>query len=80
MSLRIAQSLDLRGRATAEIEAHARSALSAAPPGALIEVLSTDRGALLGLSAWCATEGIDLLESSELGGVSRVVYRRRASG
>src|SRR6266852_543607 len=55
----------------------ARRALKPLPPGAVLEVLATDPGAVKDFEHFCATTGCELIEASEQpGGVLRFVMRK----
>ncbi|HEX3498122.1 MAG TPA: sulfurtransferase TusA family protein [Stellaceae bacterium] len=56
----------------------ARKALKAMAPGAVLEVLATDPGAVKDFAAFCRTTGCQLVESSEAAGVFRFVIRKPA--
>jgi len=46
----------------------ARRALKAVPPGGILEVLATDRGATKDFEHFCQTTGCQLVEASEQSG------------
>lgn len=46
-------------------------------PGDLLEIVTTDDASIQDFSAWAATTGQDLIESSQLGHVFRFVIRKR---
>jgi tRNA 2-thiouridine synthesizing protein A len=55
----------------------ARRALKPLPPGALLEVIATDPGAVKDFEHFCNTTGCELLESKqEAGGVLRFRLRK----
>src|SRR5437660_3493298 len=55
----------------------ARRALKPLAPGAVLEVLATDPGAVKDFEHFCATTGCELLDASEQpGGVLRFVMRK----
>ncbi len=78
MNAKIARSLDLRGRPSAEVVASTREAVRHAEPGALIEVIATERDTLTDLPAWSKANAVELVESSQLGLVVRFVLRKPA--
>ena len=56
----------------------AKKALKSMAPGATLEVLATDPGAVKDFEAFCRTTGNELVESSEDGKIYRFVIRRAA--
>lgn len=74
----IARTVDARGLKCPLPVLLAHKALRAAAPGALIEVLATDRGADEDFADLCALTGASLVESAENAGVYRFVLRAPA--
>ena len=56
----------------------ARKALKAMAPGAILEVLASDPGAVKDFAAFCRTTGHQLVDSSEAAGVFRFAIRKAA--
>lgn len=56
----------------------ARRAMKSVTPGGLLTVLATDPGAPKDFEHFCATTGCVLVESTETGGVFRIVLRKPA--
>jgi tRNA 2-thiouridine synthesizing protein A len=54
----------------------ARRAMKSVTPGGLLTVLATDPGAPKDFEHFCATTGCVLVESTETGGVFRIVLRK----
>jgi tRNA 2-thiouridine synthesizing protein A len=54
----------------------ARRALKPLAPGAVLEVLATDPGAVKDFEHFCRTTGCELLEASEQSGVLRFLLRK----
>ena len=56
----------------------ARRALRTVPPGAVLEVIATDPGAVKDFEHFCHTTGCELLQASETGGVFRFRLKKPA--
>ncbi len=56
----------------------ARKALNAVPTGEILQVLSTDPGAVADFEAFCRTTGNELLESKSEDGVYSFLIKRTA--
>jgi len=56
----------------------AKKALTALPPGATLEILATDPGAVKDFAAFSRTTGHELVEQSVDGNVYRFVLKRKA--
>ena len=56
----------------------ARKALNAVPTGEILQVLSTDPGAVADFKAFCRTTGNELLESKSEDGVYSFLIKRTA--
>ncbi len=78
MGLRITTSLDIRGLDGDDIARRVRQSVSEMPAGDLIEILASVPCRTIHEAAWRAANGVDLLESSRLGAVFRIVLRKRA--
>jgi tRNA 2-thiouridine synthesizing protein A len=75
----IAATLDATGLLCPLPVLKARRALKSLAPGAVLEVLATDPGAVKDFAHFCETTGCELLESSEQpGGVLRFRLRKPA--
>ena len=75
----IAATLDATGLICPMPVGKARRALKPLAPGAVLEVLATDPGAVRDFEHFCQTTGCELLESSqEPGGVLRFLLRKPA--
>jgi tRNA 2-thiouridine synthesizing protein A len=72
------KTLDVKGLACPLPVLKAKKALSELPKGAILEVLSTDPGALADFTAFAESTGNALIEHSETGGVWRFVLRHSA--
>jgi tRNA 2-thiouridine synthesizing protein A len=72
------QTLDAKGLNCPLPILRAKKALTAMPPGATLEVLATDPGAVKDFQAFSRTTGHELLESTTEGNVFRFVLRRKA--
>lgn len=70
------QTLDAKGLNCPLPILRAKKALQAMKPGATLEVLATDPGAVQDFGAFCRTTGNALVESSVDGKVYRFVLRR----
>ncbi len=72
------QTLDAKGLNCPLPILKAKKALQGLKPGATLEVLATDPGAVKDFQAFCRTTGNELVESSTEGKVYRFVLRRKA--
>ena len=72
------QTLDAKGLNCPLPILKAKKALTALPPGATLEILATDPGAVKDFAAFCRTTGHELVEQSVDGNVYRFVLRRKA--
>ena len=72
------QTLDAKGLNCPLPILRAKKALTAMPPGATLEVLATDPGAVKDFQAFSRTTGHELLESTTEGNVFRFVLKRKA--
>ncbi|MDX2307372.1 MAG: sulfurtransferase TusA family protein [Hyphomicrobium sp.] len=70
------RTLDTRGLACPLPVLKARKAIGELPPGAVLEVLSTDPAALLDFEAFCQATGHELVSQETRAGVIRVEIRR----
>jgi tRNA 2-thiouridine synthesizing protein A len=72
------QTLDAKGLNCPLPILRAKKALQGLKPGATLEVLATDPGAVKDFQAFCRTTGHELVESSTEGKVYRFILRRKA--
>lgn len=72
------QTLDAKGLNCPLPILRSKKALTAMPPGATLEVLATDPGAVKDFEAFSRTTGHELLESTTDGKVFRFVLKRKA--
>lgn len=72
------QTLDAKGLNCPLPILKAKKALTALPPGATLEILATDPGAVKDFAAFCRTTGHELIEQSVDGNVYRFVLKRKA--
>ena len=72
------QTLDAKGLNCPLPILKAKKALTALPPGATLEVLATDPGAVKDFQAFARTTGHELVESTTEGNVFRFVLKRKA--
>ena len=72
------QTLDAKGLNCPLPILKAKKALTALPPGATLEILATDPGAVKDFAAFCRTTGHELVEQSIDGNVYRFVLKRKA--
>mgnify|MGYP003417080830 FL=1 len=72
------QTLDAKGLNCPLPILKAKKALTALPPGATLEILATDPGAVKDFAAFCRTTGHELVEQSVDGNVYRFVLKRKA--
>ena len=72
------QTLDAKGLNCPLPILKAKKALTALPPGATLEVLATDPGAVKDFQAFARTTGHELIESTTEGNVFRFVLKRKA--
>ncbi|NJD32592.1 MAG: sulfurtransferase TusA family protein [Gammaproteobacteria bacterium] len=72
------QTLDAKGLNCPLPILKAKKALSAMSPGATLEVLATDPGAVKDFQAFARTTGHELVESSTEGNVFRFVLKHKA--
>ena len=72
------QTLDAKGLNCPLPILKAKKALTALPPGATLEVLATDPGAVKDFAAFSRTTGHELVEQTTEGNVFRFVLRRKA--
>ncbi len=70
------QTLDAKGLNCPLPILRAKKALQAMKPGATLEVLATDPGAVKDFEAFCRTTGNELVESTVNGKVYRFILRR----
>lgn len=74
--MRIDSTLDLRGAPSGTLTERVATATDRLPVGALVEVVLSESDVVPGLTAWVRTAGFTLLESSQLGQVRRLVFRK----
>jgi tRNA 2-thiouridine synthesizing protein A len=72
------QTLDAKGLNCPLPILKAKKALSAMAPGATLEVLATDPGAVKDFQAFSRTTGHELIESTTEGNVFRFVLKHKA--
>ncbi|MDH4110401.1 MAG: sulfurtransferase TusA family protein [Gammaproteobacteria bacterium] len=72
------QTLDAKGLNCPLPILKAKKALTALAPGATLEVLATDPGAVKDFAAFSRTTGHELIEQSVEGNVYRFVLKRKA--
>ena len=72
------QTLDAKGLNCPLPILKAKKALMAMAPGATLEVLATDPGAVKDFQAFSRTTGHELIESTTEGNVFRFVLKRKA--
>jgi tRNA 2-thiouridine synthesizing protein A len=72
------QTLDAKGLNCPLPILKAKKALTALPPGATLEVLATDPGAVKDFQAFARTTGHELIESTTEGNVFRFVLKHKA--
>jgi tRNA 2-thiouridine synthesizing protein A len=72
------QTLDAKGLNCPLPILKAKKAITAMPPGATLEILATDPGAVKDFEAFSRTTGHELIESSVEGNVFRFVLKRKA--
>jgi tRNA 2-thiouridine synthesizing protein A len=72
------QTLDVKGLNCPLPILRAKKALKDLPPGATLQVLATDPGAVKDFEAFCRTTGNELVESAVDGEVFRFVIKRAA--
>jgi tRNA 2-thiouridine synthesizing protein A len=72
------QTLDAKGLNCPLPILKAKKALTAMAPGATLEVLATDPGAVKDFQAFARTTGHELVESTTEGNVFRFVLKRKA--
>lgn len=72
------QTLDAKGLNCPLPILKAKKALTAMSPGATLEVLATDPGAVKDFQAFARTTGHELVESSTEGNVFRFVLKHKA--
>jgi len=72
------QTLDAKGLNCPLPILKAKKALTAMAPGATLEVLATDPGAVKDFQAFARTTGHELIESTTEGNVFRFVLKRKA--
>jgi tRNA 2-thiouridine synthesizing protein A len=72
------QTLDAKGLNCPLPILKAKKALSAMSPGATLEVLATDPGAVKDFQAFSRTTGHELIESTTEGNVFRFVLKHKA--
>jgi tRNA 2-thiouridine synthesizing protein A len=72
------QTLDAKGLNCPLPILKAKKALTAMAPGATLEVLATDPGAVKDFQAFSRTTGHELVESTTEGNVFRFVLKRKA--
>jgi tRNA 2-thiouridine synthesizing protein A len=72
------QTLDAKGLNCPLPILRAKKALTAMQPGATLEVLATDPGAVKDFEAFSRTTGHELVESTTEGNIFRFVLKRKA--
>ena len=77
MAVQQLHRVDARGLSCPMPIVRTAQAMKSLEPGALVEVLATDRGSVKDMSAWSRTTGNELVEQSEDGGTYRFVLRRK---
>ena len=75
--IEITQLVDARGLSCPMPIVRTAQAMKTLEPGALVEVLATDRGSVKDMAAWSRSTGNELVEQSEDGGTYRFVLRRK---
>lgn len=69
-------TLDVRNQSCPLPIVRAAQAMNELPPGALLEIIATDRGAISDVPSWCTTTGNELLEKGEDNGEFRFLVRK----
>jgi TusA-related sulfurtransferase len=69
--------VDARGLSCPMPIVRTAQAMKALEPGALVEVLATDKGSVKDMAAWSRSTGNELVEQSVDGGIYRFVLRRK---
>lgn len=76
-ALQIAKTVDAKGLSCPMPIVKTAQAIKDIPSGALIEVLSTDKGSTRDFAAWARSTGNEIVEQSDEGGVYRFVLRKK---
>ncbi len=69
------KTLDVKGLTCPLPVLKAKKAMKDVPAGGMLEVLSTDPGAVEDFEVFCKTTGATLVEQSEMGGFFRFVLK-----
>jgi TusA-related sulfurtransferase len=77
MALEIAKTVDAKGLSCPLPIVRTAQAIKEVPSGALLEVLSTDKGSQRDFVAWSKSTGNELVEQTVDGGVYRFVLRKK---
>jgi TusA-related sulfurtransferase len=77
MAVQQLHRVDARGLSCPMPIVRTAQAMKALEPGALVEVLATDRGSVKDMAAWSRSTGNELVEQSVDGGTYRFVLRRK---
>ena len=77
MAVQQLHRVDARGLSCPMPIVRTAQAMKTIEPGALVEVLATDRGSVKDMAAWARTTGNTLVEQSVDGGTYRFVLRRK---